>query len=147
MLRHLYCAITSKLRLFGGVNAEHGGGDEQRVERRFERTSSGGIRAWRGFVENHCGSFGIDKNTLHGWVKRKRATGSVSPKPHAGGTAHKKIREEHEQALARWLSEEPGLTQLQMAKRIEEEFGVSVSQATICNTLKRMNWSFKTNAS
>jgi transposase len=89
--------------------------------------------------------FEVGYATARRWIDAFERTGRLEPKPDSGGRAHQKIFAEHEHALARWLDEDPSLTQLDLAHKLGEEFGLSVCQATVCNALARMGFTIKKN--
>jgi len=90
--------------------------------------------------------FRIGYATFRRWLELYEETGSYEALPDSGGRAHQKIHAEHERALVRWLEDDPSLTQLQLAKMLEDELGVLVCQATISNALARQKMSCKKNA-
>lgn len=89
--------------------------------------------------------FKVSYPTVRAWLKRYEDTGSYEALPDSGGRYHTKILPLHEDALESWLAESPGATQLELAKRLELEFGLTVCQATISNALARRGMTFKKN--
>ena len=89
--------------------------------------------------------FKLGYSTLRRWIAEYKSDGRMAPLPDSGGRASQKNFEHHEQALLRWTQDNPDLTQLELAKMLDDEFGVSVCQATICNALARLDLTNKKN--
>lgn len=89
--------------------------------------------------------FKLGYSTLRRWVAEFKRDGRLAPLPDSGGRAAQKIFEVHERAFEKWLENNPDLTQLELAKMLHDEFGVSVCQATVCNALARMDLTIKKN--
>ncbi|MEO0815482.1 MAG: helix-turn-helix domain-containing protein, partial [Myxococcota bacterium] len=90
--------------------------------------------------------FRVSYSAARLWIKRYEETGSYDAMPDSGGLTHKKVHPEHERVLEAWLAKEPSLTQLQLAKMLQDEFGIEVCQATISNALKRRDMTLKKDA-
>lgn len=91
--------------------------------------------------------FKVGRATVTRWLARFRDTGSYDAMPHNGGLAHQKLHTEHRHALIQWLEHDPSLTQLELAQKLEQHFGLSVCQATVSNALRKEKWTFKKNNS
>lgn len=89
-------------------------------------------------IDDVASRFNIGRATVSRWLARYRETGSVEAMPHNGGLAHQKVYGEHRQALMRWLEDNPALTQLELAQKLEQHFGLIVCQATISNALRKV---------
>ena len=87
--------------------------------------------------------FKVGYATARRWIDRYQTTGSYLAFPDSGGKSTQKIFEEHEQAILSWVRDNPSLTQLQICKLLADHFDLSVCQATISNTLARLNQSCK----
>lgn len=90
--------------------------------------------------------FKIGYATLRRWVAEYKLDGRFEALPDSGGRHAQKIFEPHERALEKWLAQKPDLTQLELAKMLEQEFELSVCQSTICVTLARLGLTAKKNA-
>lgn len=87
--------------------------------------------------------FKVGRATAQRWMARYNQTGSYEAMPDSGGASTQKIFVQHEQAIVKWLQDQPDLTQLGLVKLLESTYHIQVSQATISNTLKRLGWSYK----
>ena len=54
--------------------------------------------------------FNVSPSSVERWIKLKRETGSVQPRPRPGSQHSRKLFEEHQAALKKWLIERPDLT-------------------------------------
>lgn len=79
--------------------------------------------------------FSVSRSSVERLLKRERHTGSVAPKPRAGG--RQPIVGEHDRALIKQgLRQE--LTQQELAEHFTAKTGRSLSQQTISRALKRL---------
>lgn len=81
--------------------------------------------------------FRVGKATVERLLKRQRQTGSLHPKPHAGGR-RPLITREHKALIQGWLDNNPDLTQAQIAERFTAETGIAVVRSTVTQALKRL---------
>lgn len=79
------------------------------------------------------------------WLKRRRETGNVEPKPLPGPPARK--REALDGALVEQVSLNPDLTLDEHCELFEEVHGVKVSNATMSRAFKRLGLPLKKSAS
>ena len=98
-------------------------------------------------IEQIAARFRVGVSTTYRIIADYQKDGRCAPKPHTGGRSHRKMHTEHRQALVQWLEDEPSLTQLELAQKLEQHFGLSVCQATVSNALRDANWTFKKNHS
>ena len=81
--------------------------------------------------------FNVGKASVERLVRLKRETGSVEPRPHAGGTAAR-ITEGDRARLLEDFEPEPDLRQADLAERLRQE-GPPVSRRTVGRSLKRLS--------
>jgi transposase len=87
--------------------------------------------------------FSVSMPTIKRWLKRRRETGEVEPKPIAGRIPVKGA------ALGAWLpehlNEKPDLTLAEHCEAFEEESGIKVSEATMSRAIARLpgEWPLK----
>ena len=86
-------------------------------------------------------TFGVSVPTIKRYLKLRRETGDVEPKPIPGPRARKRA------ALEEWLPAQvalnPDLTLAEHRELLEEEHGVEVSSATVSRALKRLSLPLK----
>lgn len=85
--------------------------------------------------------FGVSVPSIKRWIKRRRETGDVEPKPIPGPPARK--REALEGALPEQVKLNPDLTLDEHCELFEELYGVKVSNATMSRAFKRLNLPLK----
>ena len=78
--------------------------------------------------------FGVSVPSIKRWLKRRRETGDVEPKPIPGPPARK--REALEGALPKQVKLNPDLTLDEHCELFEELYGVKVSNATMSRAFK-----------
>ena len=87
--------------------------------------------------------FGISLPSMKRWLKMRRDSGDVEPRPIPGPPATKGAM------LAQWLPSQlgsnPDLTLEEHCEAFEEDLGVKVSRATMCRTIGRLpgSWPLK----
>lgn len=81
--------------------------------------------------------FAVGKATVERLLKRKRETGSVSPKAQRHGPLPI-VTAEHHTLIEAWLSQCCDMTQQELADRFTEQTGRRVSQRTMSRVLARM---------
>ena len=87
--------------------------------------------------------FGVSLSTMKRWLKRRRQTGDLTPKPIPGRTSIKGA------ALEEWLPEHltgnPDLTLVEHCEAFEEETHTKVSDATMSRAIARVpgEWPLK----
>ena len=92
--------------------------------------------AGEGTLDEIADRFAIGPASVTRFVRLYRQTGSVAPKPH-NGAPETRVRAEDIPVLKAWLTENPSLTQQELAQRYTEHTGRSVSQRSISRTLIR----------
>jgi transposase len=81
--------------------------------------------------------FGVSLSFVEKLLRRHRTTGSVAPKPHAGG--QKPALDAAAAALVRQLvHDHTDVTLEELCARVAAERGVRVSMATMCRVLQRL---------
>jgi transposase len=86
--------------------------------------------------------FSVSLPTIKRWLKRRRETGEVAPKPNPGPPARKGAA--LEQALPEELRANPDFTlQEQHRELFEETHGISVSTASISRAFERLGLPLK----
>ena len=88
----------------------------------------------RGLAER----FKVSPDCVRRLLKHYRETGSVKPKPHAGG-AEPQLREEHLEVLRQLVAEKNDATLADLSEQLEQETGLKVSPSTISRALSRLN--------
>ncbi len=107
------------------------------------------VEAWEakeGSQEAIAERFQVSPSSVERWIRLKRETGSVQPRPRPGSQHSRKLFAEHRQALEDWLSERPDLTLPELAQRLKDQFGVSIDPSQISRTLGQMGWTRKKTA-
>lgn len=87
--------------------------------------------------------FNTSVSSIARWNALRRAGEDLAPLPHSGGRAHQKIFDEHRQAMAAWLQDEPELTLPELAARILEEYSITIDPSTLSQHLKHMRLPLK----
>ena len=106
------------------------------------------VRAYQagdGTREEIAERFEVGVATVGRLLRLLRATGSVQPKPHAGGPAPL-LGESDRERLEAYLAENPSLTQGELAECFAEDTGRRVSQRTMSRVLRRLNLTHKKKA-
>jgi transposase len=80
--------------------------------------------------------FGVSIPTIKRWLKRRRETGEVDPKPNPGPPATKGAA--LEQALPAQLRANPDFTLEEHQQLFEETYGISVSTSSISRAFERL---------
>ena len=86
--------------------------------------------------------FQVSPDCVHRLIQRYRTTGSVAPKPHAGGSKPT-LQAEHHRVLQELVAADNDATLAQLAERLAEQSQVKVSPSTISRTLGKLNISRK----
>lgn len=81
--------------------------------------------------------FGVGKATVERLARLHKTTGSIAPRPHAGGLPPI-VPTEHYPVLKQWLEHTPDLTQADLAQRYQDTYNQAVSARTMGRVLKRM---------
>ena len=85
--------------------------------------------------------FGVSEPTIRRYLRLRRETGDVEPKPVSGPPARK--WEALEERLPAQVRLNPDLTLAEHCELFEEESGIEVSTATMSRSLKRLGLSLK----
>jgi transposase len=85
--------------------------------------------------------FGISMPTIKRWLKRRRETGELAPRPSPGPPARKGMA--LEQALPAQLQSNPDFTLEEQRELFEETHGISVSTASISRAFERLGLPLK----
>ena len=85
--------------------------------------------------------FGISVPTIKRWLKRRRETGQVDPKPNPGPPATKGVA--LEEALPAQLRINPDFTLEEHRHLFEETYGISVSTSSISRAFERLGLPLK----
>ena len=96
-----------------------------------------------GTLSEVAARFEISETTLWRWVKRLKETGSLAAKPDSGGKTNRKLFEEHDAAIMKWLQDKPDLTQWELVALLKEEFDITISQSRITPALRRIGFTQK----
>lgn len=90
--------------------------------------------------------FKVGEATLNRWLRLRRETGFLAPRPHRGGTPAK-ITEDHLGAFKVLVDQAPDKTHVELSEAVLERMGITVSSRSVGRTLERMEYSFKKNIS
>jgi transposase len=82
--------------------------------------------------------FGISLSTLSGWLRRRRQTGSIAPKPHGGGHPPA-LDPTHRQQLRELVRQQPDAT----LEELTERLGIPCHRMAIWRTLRKLRISRK----
>lgn len=81
--------------------------------------------------------FGVSLAFIEKVLRQHRTTGTIAPKPHAGGP-RPRLDEATHGMLRQWGHDEPDLTLHELCARIAAETGVRVSGPPRCRVLQRL---------
>jgi transposase len=81
--------------------------------------------------------FGVSLAFVEKILRQHRTTGSVAPKPHAGGQSPR-VNEAVQALIRQLVRAHPDLTLQELCTRIATETGVRVSVPTMCRVLQRL---------
>jgi transposase len=82
--------------------------------------------------------FKIGEATVHRWKRLKRETGALVPRPRGGGVPSR-IPAVQEVVVRSIVSEQPDLTDQEVAWEFHRRSGTSVSRATMNRTLRKLD--------
>jgi transposase len=85
--------------------------------------------------------FGVSLPTIKRWLKRRRETGEVAPRPNPGPPARKGAA--LEEALPSQLAANPDFTLEEHQQLFEETYGISVSTSSISRAFERLGLPLK----
>jgi transposase len=85
--------------------------------------------------------FSVSMPTIKRWLKRRRETGEVDPKPNPGPPARKGVA--LEEALPSQVRANPDFTLQEHRQLFEESYGISVSTASISRAFERLGLPLK----
>ena len=81
--------------------------------------------------------FGVSQAFLEQWLRRRRPTGAIAPRPHAGGRHPR--GDPAALALVRQLvHEQPDATLAELCTQRQQQRGLRISLATMCRLLQRL---------
>ena len=97
------------------------------------------------FFENHpdytqqeiADEFGASRSFVEKLLQRWRATGSAAALPRGGG--QQRLLEAHEKKLRELVAAQPDATLAELREKIESATKLSVSAATMCRALQRLD--------
>ena len=90
--------------------------------------------------------FGVSLAFVEKVLRQHRTTGTIAPKPHAGGQKPR-LGEAAHGLLRQLVRDDPDLTLHELCTRMATETGVRVSVATMCRVLQRLGLPRKKNRS
>jgi transposase len=85
--------------------------------------------------------FRVGLRTVERWLQLKRATGSLTAKPHAGG-AVRKLASVSDQIMSE-VKRQPDATLAELCQRVAQARGVSSTPSMMCRELQRLNLGLK----
>jgi transposase len=81
--------------------------------------------------------FGVSRAFLEQLLRRRRTTGEIAPRPHAGGRQPR--CDAAALALVRqWIQEQPDATLEELCAQLQRQRGLRLSVATMCRVLQRL---------
>ena len=87
--------------------------------------------------EEVAARFGVSVRFVYDLLRVRRETGSVAPRPHAGGFSSS-VGEEARGVLRDLLREQPDATLAELRDRLAGRCGVAVTAARVCQVLKEL---------
>ena len=81
--------------------------------------------------------FGVSLAVVEPVLRQHRTTGTIAPKPHAGGQ-RPRVDEATQVLLRRLVRDDPALTLYERCSRLAAETDVRVSVPTMCRVLQRL---------
>jgi transposase len=81
-------------------------------------------------------TFGVSLSTVEKWLRRKRATGKITPKPAPHGP--KRVLQDHASLLRAQVKQRPDITLAELCVRISSCLNLAVSPSTMCRELQRL---------
>ena len=87
--------------------------------------------------------FGVSVATVGRWLRRRRESGEVAPRPSPGRTPSILRTAEERRALRRQLEQNDEATLEEHRELWERERGVLVSVATMSRAIRRLGWTYK----
>lgn len=87
--------------------------------------------------------FMIHRNALAEWLRLRRETGSLMPRPMGGARGELLINKAGEAILEELVREVPESTISELADAYADRTDVEVGDETVRTTLHRLGWSFK----
>lgn len=88
-------------------------------------------------------TFGVSLATVRRWLRRRRETGEVAPRPSPGRTPSICKTAEERRALWEQLEARPEATLEEHRESWERERGVRVSVATMSRAIRKLGWTYK----
>ena len=88
-------------------------------------------------------TFGVSLATVRRWVRRRRETGEVAPRPSPGRTPSICKTTEERRALWEQLEANPEATLEEHRQLWERERSVRVSVATMSRAVRKLGWTYK----
>lgn len=85
--------------------------------------------------------FDVDSTTITRWankLKKSGIKGLVNAPKHLDGII---VKSEHRQQVQRWMRSEPNITIARIKIKLEEQFGIKISPATVHNIMKAAGFS------
>jgi len=79
--------------------------------------------------------FRVSPSSVTRCLALARAQESLEPLPHSGGRSHQKIFDEHQEALRKWLQEQPDLTLAELCELLLTNYGVEITTTQVSRVL------------
>ena len=95
------------------------------------------LRARRGSIRQLAKRFQVSPDSVRCRIKQYRASGSISPKPYAGGP-QPTLQATHHEVLRELIETDNDATLAQLAERLATRTGTHVSSSTISRTLSKL---------
>ncbi len=81
-------------------------------------------------------TFGVSLSTVEKWLRRKRETGKITPRPPAHGPT--RILQEQAPLIRAEVKRQPDITLAELCGRLGRCIGIAVSPSTMCRELQRL---------
>lgn len=86
--------------------------------------------------------FGVATSFIIKLLKQYRETGSIKPKPHAGGRPAQ-LNAEHQQVIAELVAADNDVTLVQLCEQFEQRLTMRVSRSTMGRVVQRLKLTMK----
>ncbi len=86
--------------------------------------------------------FSVGRATVSRWLRLRRESGAVGPKPHGGGQP-RKIKPDQEKLVEKLVQAHPDWTEAEFAEALKREHGIEASAVTVGRLVRRLGYSVK----
>lgn len=86
--------------------------------------------------------FGVATSFIIKLLKQYRETGSIEPKPHAGGRAAQ-LNVQHKQVIAQLVQANNDATLAELSEQVQQRLGLRVSRSTLGRAVQQLKLTMK----